>query len=264
MFPLPSSSHGPLPSTVSTSSVIVIRHGERADRLSTHPWNKHRKPRRQDPPLTTTGLSQALAAATSLSIDNLFPYPSVVIYSSPLTRCLQTSAILSAYLKIPVHVVFSLSKSCKYLRTCIKMHTVPEVADASEAATIIHSTHPDATFSSYLPDDGLSFKQSLESLVLKNHSDYSPTTSIVSVVVAHKESQAELARLSGNRLLATPPCGRASFQFTCSSTSSPNGPDTNSNNNYIHTNNQSNSTTSTKWRLTESPGEHMDRTIVRV
>mmetsp|Transcript_21774 Transcript_21774/g.39703 ORF Transcript_21774/g.39703 Transcript_21774/m.39703 type:complete len:224 (-) Transcript_21774:85-756(-) len=81
--------------------VIVLRHGERGDRVE-----KRRRPSfpvADDPALTEFGHSQARTSAHT--IQGLIPEGSSVhLVSSPFLRCLETSSHVAEALHTPIHV----------------------------------------------------------------------------------------------------------------------------------------------------------------
>lgn len=224
-------------------ALLLFRHGERADQVPTDPWYRPRLPRRRDPPLTSRGYAQAADAGVSLLNDGV---RAQVVYSSPLTRCLQTAAGLAGALDVPVHVVYSLAKPCKYFRVCMRENIIPEVPNQQETETILRQTNPSVRLSAYTPDNGKSCRRTLEALVqqtalnARNNSTSQHHQHFVTIVAGHSESQAEMARLAGNPLSSAPFCGRATFIYDYSSSTDP---------------------VNWSWTLIESPIQHKQRNL---
>lgn len=78
--------------------VIVLRHGERADRVV---CRKYKVP--FDPCLTQNGLNQA-EIATNKILEALSPNMKVHLVSSPFLRCLETAGKVALKLNTPIHV----------------------------------------------------------------------------------------------------------------------------------------------------------------
>lgn len=76
-------------SHVGPERVFVVRHGERVDKVDLD-WGRGAA-RPHDPPLTPKGESMARALGQYLRAARLLDSSTVVILSSPLTRCVQTS-----------------------------------------------------------------------------------------------------------------------------------------------------------------------------
>lgn len=220
---------------ITHSTLFLVRHGERADQVSSDPWYSCRQPRRRDPPLTAHGLSQAHQAAACLRRDRIVCN---VVYSSPLTRCLQTAAALAAALNVGVVVVYSLAKSCAYFRKSRATGHIPEVADADEVANILRAVDVKVRLVRYEQDDGLSCLQTLERLAGLSIRAAKELDSFVhpqTVVSGHCESQLEMARASGTRRIAVPYCGQATFLLEHAASRV------------------------VSWTMTESPAAHRDR-----
>ena len=95
--PLGKSGSGALPTSMPTWSVCIARHGEREDYVD-RGWVS-RAPDPHDPPLTSHGKRQAAALGRRLSASNALDNvgregggPTVTrVFTSPLTRCVQTA-----------------------------------------------------------------------------------------------------------------------------------------------------------------------------
>jgi broad specificity phosphatase PhoE len=94
--------------------VFMIRHGERIDETPAgDEWIQNNRERWYDPPLTDAGKLQAVTSAERLKtfVGNKSGIPFDKVFSSPLVRCLETSAGFSAVLGLPILPVPGLS-SC--------------------------------------------------------------------------------------------------------------------------------------------------------
>lgn len=195
---------------MSTSRLIIVRHGERADLVASDPWQEHRQPRPRDPPLTAHGLHQAVAAAQFLQECK---FAIRVVYCSPLLRCLQTASHIAAALHCPVKVVVPLAKCCSYFRKCARRRIAPHYAREEEATAIVRAINPQVNVIGYEPDDGTSCRQTLERLaklsLQQSQSDNHPTT----LIVGHSEAQREMITLSGHGRTSLPYCGSAIFDL---------------------------------------------------
>lgn len=87
------------------TEVLIIRHGERADRARDRDggWV-------DDPPLTKDGRETAKRAG--LALRSLPELPWAAVYSSPFYRCLQTANEAAAELGLPVRIEPGLSELC--------------------------------------------------------------------------------------------------------------------------------------------------------
>lgn len=217
-----------------TCKVVIIRHGERADQFPNHPWNvsRLREERKHDTPLTNRGIQQATRSGQRLSQLNL---PFHAVYSSPLTRCLQTAACLAHSLSLPVVIVVNMGKPCTYFRRCVAMKTKAKYPDLTEAESIIKAVHDDVCVGGFIEDDGMSFKQTLVNIARKETSDHKDDAESIILISGHCEAQREMARAAGERKrFPTPYCGISGFRVTV---------------------NDEDSISSTSWTMTTKPSE---------
>lgn len=195
-----------------TSVVCLIRHGERADQDPAHEWNRNRGSRPKDPPLTPKGLLQAETVGKLLA-NNKHLYH--VVYTSPLKRCLQTAAKIAHQLNLPVKIVVSLAKPCRYFKRCAAAGITPLYADADEATSILQDCHPDVKLLAFEADDGSTCQQTLERLAYQTACDQRTniySTASTALVIGHCESQKEMAAFSGwQGRMSTPFCGIATY-----------------------------------------------------
>lgn len=237
-------------SSPASVKVVLIRHGERADKVPQDPWNLKRLPRPRDPPLTSCGHGQARMAASSLFDDGYDQHSPTVIYCSPMTRCLHTAAPIAASLNVPIHVVYALAKPCKYFRVMHRARMIPDIPKPDEMVSIIRDAHQSARLSLYTPDDGTSFKDTVERLARHTVAAQQQFSSQLSqptlIIIGHSEAQVELARYSGIPIRVAPFCGRAAFKLECHPAS--NGNDV-----------VTETLPLSKWTMTESPSAHAHR-----
>lgn len=238
-------------SRVTSVKIVLIRHGERANKVPRDPWNLRRLPRPRDPPLTACGHTQARMAASSLVDDGYLQHPPSVIYCSPMTRCLHTAAPVAASLNVPVHVIYALAKPCKYFRVMRRSRSIPDIPKRDEMIRILSDAHQSARLSSYASDDGTSFRETVEKLaydtfIAHQQLSSSQLSQPTLIIIGHSEAQVELARYSGMSIKVAPFCGRATFllEWHCASNGSRNVDETFS---------------LPKWTMTESPHAHRAR-----
>lgn len=81
-----------------TLKFLVVRHGERIDRVDSTWADTAAQP--SNPPLTATGVSQALAAGHSIRSTDTVDW----LYASPFTRTLQTANEIAKVVERPIHV----------------------------------------------------------------------------------------------------------------------------------------------------------------
>lgn len=231
--------------------IVLIRHGERADKVPRDPWNLRRLPRPRDPPLTACGHTQARMAASSLVEDGYLRHPPSVVYCSPMTRCLHTAAPVAASLNVPVHVIYALAKPCKYFRVMRRSRSIPDIPKPDEMIRILSDAHNSARLSSYTSDDGTSFRETVEKLAydtLNAHQQLSSSqlSHPTLIIIGHSEAQVEFARYSGMSIKVAPFCGRATFLLEWHP--APNG-----------NRNVGEAFSLPKWTMMESPQAHRAR-----
>eukprot|EP00730_Choanoeca_flexa_P015683 TRINITY_DN7255_c0_g1_i3.p1 TRINITY_DN7255_c0_g1~~TRINITY_DN7255_c0_g1_i3.p1 ORF type:complete len:419 (+),score=120.41 TRINITY_DN7255_c0_g1_i3:118-1257(+) len=97
--------------------LFVVRHGQRADESQGEVFREFfaNTTRPYDPPLTSLGIEQAQDAAEYLKQQHA-KYQFKHVLSSPLLRCVQTSAIIAAELELPLVLVPGLAECVKAAR----------------------------------------------------------------------------------------------------------------------------------------------------
>ena len=81
------------------TEVFVVRHAERLDEVPGYATVKNDRPW-WDPPLTSNGVQQAMAAGEHMrAVHERRPFKSVFV--SPCTRTIQTASHIAAALKLP-------------------------------------------------------------------------------------------------------------------------------------------------------------------
>lgn len=191
--------------------LVLVRHGERADMVPLHEWRVQRRssPRPRDPPLTTRGREQAAQVADE--VRRAAP-EAKLIYSSPLRRCLETTAEIAHKLGLPVKVVVPLAKPCKYFRQCELEEEAPKFADKEEAAQILREVHPDVQLIGF-EDEDRSHAEALEAISAAAVEEQPKGERPQFIVVGHCEAQKELAHAAGiPERIKTPYCGTAVFE----------------------------------------------------
>ena len=101
---------------------FVVRHGERIDHVDSH-WAQT-SDRPQDPPLTNEGKKMAVRLGQYLTTEHPTPIDpkDCVIYTSPLTRCVESAHHLAEGLGYPVPIILeeSLVEGTRWLSMDLK------------------------------------------------------------------------------------------------------------------------------------------------
>eukprot|EP00510_Aplanochytrium_minuta_P006456 CAMPEP_0184041738 /NCGR_PEP_ID=MMETSP0955-20130417/63854_1 /TAXON_ID=627963 /ORGANISM="Aplanochytrium sp, Strain PBS07" /LENGTH=232 /DNA_ID=CAMNT_0026332207 /DNA_START=186 /DNA_END=880 /DNA_ORIENTATION=+ len=195
-----------------TCKVYMVRHGERIDETrQADEWFKNNMKRWFDPPLTERGKAQARAAAEKLitHFESLDSVPFDRVYASPLLRTMQTADQIAQHLSLPIEAVPGIA-------TCtsnFKKHGARRQPLLSYSEIIAHIDSEVNEFDHTYKYD---FHNTLELIAQQEILSNSESTEHNILVVTHREGQRDTSHVAKDYFVATPYCGIALFDFTCS------------------------------------------------
>lgn len=103
------------------STICLVRHGDRLDTMNYEEWqnNPRYKENGHDTPLSELGFAEILKLNGHIpAVD--------YIYSSPMTRCVQTALQLQSFLDVPIRIEYGLTEPGKVVDDG---HSLPEIID---------------------------------------------------------------------------------------------------------------------------------------
>lgn len=210
---------GALSASAAASEVLLVRHGERLDEVNKHEWNRARRHLSKayrdrqrcdysdlhDPHLSARGIAQATEAANTVFAIAAHKGMTVdCVYSSRLTRAIQTAHQIALKFQVPIVVSALLAKSAAAVAKKVDKFdflTMQELQHFAPGVTLIEDTNHicSADWDHYLVSQ-IASKRAL------------------SVVVAHRESFRDLSVELQRQHNRIPYCGIGSFHLNESKT----------------------------------------------
>lgn len=197
--------------------IYIVRHGERVDEVDPFEWERHCRAtynpidmyhRVNDPPLTPEGYTQASEVARTLKSE-LQDANVQVIFSSKLTRAVQTAYHIALEMRLPIVLSrnFALTAAAVSREPDYSFLRMKELQALCPGVTLIDG---DAVQSKFDTDEIMASFAPLPVTDTWHHAiEHVSSIQPVSIVVAHRESIRNMSQM----FLKTPYCCYGVFHF---------------------------------------------------